>query len=65
MPLIVTTSKMEWNKVIPLVLDTKIVIFDFKSIPPCLQQWLPIISETSKSLVLNLSQHGLQIASDI
>ena len=24
------------------------VIFDFNSIPPCLQQWLPIITETSK-----------------
>ena len=23
-------------------------IFDFKLIPPCLQQWLPIITETSK-----------------
>ena len=38
---------MECNKVIPLVLD-KIVIFEFKSIPSCLQQWLPIINETSK-----------------
>ena len=55
-------------------------IFDFKSIPPRLLQWLPIITETSKiqfimiipwvlnenrSLFLNLSQHGLQIARDI
>ena len=55
-------------------------IFYFNSIPPFLQQWLPIIIETSKiqcrmviplvldenqSLLLNLSQHGLQIASDI
>ena len=55
-------------------------IFDFKSIPPHLKQWLPIITETFKiqcrmiipqvldknqSLFLNLSQHGLQIASDI
>ena len=54
--------------------------FDFKSIPPCLQQWLPLIIETSKIqcgvvipqvidenrwLFLNLSQHELQIASDI
>ena len=38
---------MESNKDISLVLDS-IVIFYFKSIPPCLQQWLPIITETSK-----------------
>ena len=55
-------------------------IFYFNSIPPCLQQWLPIIAQTSKiqcrmvipwvlngnrSLFLNLSQHELQIGSDI
>ena len=51
-------------------------MFDFNSIPPCLQQWLPIITKTpkiqcrivipqvldeNKSLLLNLSQRGLQI----
>ena len=55
-------------------------IFDFNSIPTCLQQRLPIIIETSKikcrmvipqvidenrSLFFNLNQHGLQIACDI
>ena len=55
-------------------------IFDFKSIPPCLQWWLSIITETSKIqrrmiipwllnenrlLFLNLCQHGPQIGSDI
>ena len=69
---------MECNKGIPLRIDR--YFFDFNSIPPCLQQWLPIIAETSKiqcrmvisqvlddnqSLFLNLSQRGLQIASDI
>ena len=39
---------MEWNKVIPLVFDKKIVVFDFKSIPSYLQKWLPIIIKTSK-----------------
>ena len=55
-------------------------IFDFKLIPTCFQKWLPIIFETSKIqcrmvihqvldenrwLFVNLSQRGLQIASDI
>ena len=36
--------------VIPQVLDENqsIAMFDFNSIPPCLQQWLPTIAETSK-----------------
>ena len=78
--LIVKTSKIECNKVIPLLLNKNRLFFDFNSIPPCLQQWLPIITEASKIqcrmvipwvinenrlLFLNLSQHGLQIASDI
>ena len=55
-------------------------IFDFNSIPLCLQQWLPIITETPKIqcrivipqvldenlwLFFNLSQRGLQLVSDI
>ena len=69
---------MESNKAIPLVLDKN--RFHFKPILPCLLQWIPIITEKSKiqcrivitqvldenrSLFLILSQHGLQIASDI
>ena len=37
---------------IPQVIDeNQSLFFDFNSIPPCLQQWLPIIAETSHSHV--------------
>ena len=49
-PLIVKTSQMECNKVIPLVLDKNRLLFFILSrfLPTCLQQQLAIIIQTSK-----------------
>ena len=67
---------MEYNKVIPVVLDKNPLLFLILS--RFLQAMftnnnrnvkcrivIPLVLDENRSLFLNLSQHGLQIASDI
>ena len=47
--IIIETSKIQREMIIPQVWEWELMaIIDFKSIPPCVHRWLPMIIVTSK-----------------